>query len=186
MEILRKEFDMRNKLFLALAGLVASSSMAFAQTVEPQNIDAIRLTRGIVWNVSIARPASLVLKFVGKNTLDLNSSSNRGYIDIGPKAAKLVAAPKNFTVPAPTVFGGAFTGSPDLFVYAGHNSTTGVRICVSNVGTLTAKGSVVSGNSGFVACDGTVGASDPIRILGKITYVVATPALTNNFTEILP
>lgn len=168
---------------LAFASIACTP--AFAQRMEPQNLDIISLERGVVFNISIEKIGQQTLRFVGRKGSPLGAS-NVGIIDVGVKEGKRIAAPKSFTVPAPTVFGAGYTGTPDLHIYAGWNSVTGVRMCVSDLSTLKTKGLVATGNSGFVVCDGSVSSTDPLRYLGKVTYAVSTLTLGAVYTEVLP
>lgn len=169
-----------------VSALVLSSTVANAQSggSVPGSADLIKYQVGALWNVNVAKVDATHMKFTNLAGGALGSSS-KGYINIGGVApAKEISAAKTLTVPAGSVWGGGYTGTPALYVYASYSATYGVELCVSDVSTLTTVGVVATGNTGFVVCGQTQGSTAPLRLLGSFVYTVATPAIGATFTRI--
>lgn len=171
-------------VFVLATALIATSANAQSIGSEPALENIIKYQVGALWNITVAKSAAQKVKFVAMDGSTALSSANKGYISIAGAPAYKITSDLELTLPAPTVWGGGYTGTPAVYIYASYSATNKVQLCASDISTLTAVGSTATGNSGFVKCQATQGSTAPMRLLGSFVYTVATPAIGATFTRI--
>ena len=160
-----------NRLFrssLVTLAVLALPLVAAAQYPDSKEIQNLSGHANLLFNVKLNKVSLTSVSLVSKKGSALGPS-NVGLVDVFGTVVK-VNDSKAITLPNQSVFGGT-SNDLDVFFYL---SSTGL-LCLSDANSLLVKGSVVSGNTGFVSCpNGTVASAVALRLLGKAVYDNAT------------
>lgn len=176
------------KFLIALLSLFATP-LAYGVSLEPINIEAASLAKGVQWNVKTSKLSSTVYKLVAKDGRDL-TSGNYGLVDIGGYVYKVSDSLSLTQAACATDWGSS--GTHDVHLYVGSSNASpvgnainkGVALCVSDLPNLTSLGAVSVGSSGYVQCSSALGASTrAMRHLGSVSLNCTGPAIGTNLSE---